>query len=87
MVNTTFKKNYTKQEREECFLWFEQHMNELPQKLYTIPSMRFSDLPKTVNRMISVLRQRMGPDRTFNGEFSILLLIRKHLMENGIIKS
>lgn len=86
VVNTQFKAKYTKQECKECFQWFERHFDELPQSLTSIRSMRFTNLPRTVRRMLNVLHNRMPEERIFNGEFSILLLIRQHLIEQEIIK-
>ena len=85
-LNTHFKPQFTEQEREECFQWFEQHMNELPQTMLPIRSIRITDLPRTVRRMVDVLRKRMTNDHTFSGEFSFLLLIREKLREGGLVK-
>jgi len=80
-VNTHFKPSYTQEEIEECFQWFEQHMDQLPATLHSIKSMRFNDLPATVARIIKVLRPRMKLGRTFNGEFALLLQIREKVEE------
>lgn len=85
-INIHYKKHYTDEEREECFQWFDKHMDQLPQTLEGIRSIRISDLPFTVSRMVSVLRNRMTAGRTFNGQFSILLLIREKLREQGFVK-
>ena len=86
VVNTQYKPNFTPQEREECFQWFERHMDELPQTMQSIRSLRIMNLPRTVRRMIDVLRKRMTDDHTFSGEFSILLLIRQALIAEGSVK-
>ena len=86
IVNTQFKANFSPQEREECFQWFERHMDELPQTMQSIRSIRIMNLPKTVRRMIEVLRKRMTGDHTFSGEFSLLLLIREKLIAEGSVK-
>ncbi len=85
IVNTQYKSSFTKQEREECFAWFERHFDELPQTMKSIRSIRVTNLPATVRRMINVLRKRMNEGHTFNGEFSLLLLIRQHLIEEGAV--
>lgn len=86
IVNNQFKKAYTKQECDECFQWYERHFDELPPSLSSIRSMRIPDLPRTVSRLLDVLRRRMPAERVFNGEFSLLLLIRQHLIDQAIIK-
>ena len=32
-INNHYKKQTTQQEREECYQWFEQHMDNLPKQL------------------------------------------------------
>lgn len=85
-LNTHYKPNYTEEECEECFQWFEQHMDELPPTLESIRSLRIMDLPHTIRRMINILRHNMGSIRTFGGEFALLQLIREKLIEEGSVK-
>lgn len=79
--NTHFKTVYTQAEREDCFQWFEEHMEQLPPQLLSIPSMRIHDLPATVKRMIQVLKKHMPDTTTYNGQFALLLFIRQKVME------
>lgn len=83
--NNQFKPIFTDEERKECFQWFEQHMDELPAEFSSIRSIRITDLPNTVRRMMTSLSHRNFSDGTFSGQFSLLLLIRHHLIEDGLL--
>lgn len=85
-LNTQFKTKYTKQECEECLQWYERHIDELPQSIDPIRALRIPNLQRTVRRLINVLKKRMPEERIFNGEFSILLIIREKLREQGLVK-
>lgn len=83
--NNQYKPIFTDEERQECFQWFEQHMDELPQAFNSVRSIRILDLPFTVRRMMTSLSHRNLSDGTFSGQFSLLLLIRRHLIDDGLL--
>lgn len=83
--NDQFKPTFTVEERQECFQWFEQHMDELPREFHAIRSIRILDLPMTIRCMMTKLSRRSLLDGTFSGQFSLLLLIRRHLIEDGLL--
>ncbi|MBQ7494793.1 MAG: hypothetical protein IJT75_03380 [Bacteroidaceae bacterium] len=82
-VNTFFKKHYTAEEISECMEWFQQRMDKLPATL-DFGSAHVADLPHTIRRMLTVLRNQMNDKGTYNGQFSVLLQIRKILKDSGI---
>ncbi len=77
--NTCFKNKYTKAEVEACCDWFMQHMDELPSSLTIDPSLRIPNLPFTVRQIMSHLQDRVPNLTVYNGQFSILLLIKDKL--------
>ncbi|MBQ6433672.1 MAG: hypothetical protein IJJ94_06995 [Bacteroidaceae bacterium] len=79
--NNHFKPTYTPEEAEECFSWFEQHIDELPASLQLSPSMNIPDLRTTVSTFVHKLRQRMGSNPTYSGQFAVLLMIREHIQK------
>lgn len=82
-LNTYFKKVVTPEESQECFRWFEEHMDRLPASL-SIGAMDMKDLPTTVRQLLISLRKHLGGNPTYNGLFAILQLIRSKLIEQGI---
>lgn len=80
-VNTLFKKLTTQQEREECFQWFEQHMDALPQQL-KVDCMKIPNVQSTVKRMITVLRKRMDNSGSYEGSFATLRFIQQAVRES-----
>ena len=79
--NTHFKEYYTSQEIEECFQWFEQHMDRLPDSLQLSPSTYFPRLRFSVDAMMQHLRNVMKNHRIYNGEFATLLFIREKVLQ------
>lgn len=75
-INNHFKKKTTPQEREECYQWFEQHMDRLPKQL-EIGSMSIDDVPSTAKRFIKIMRNQKADASIFEGQFAVLLLIRE----------
>lgn len=72
-----YKKNFLPAEREECFTWFESHMDRLPKELKIDKSMTTKDLPVTVKRLMTMLKCHYRDDSSVcNGYLSNLLLIR-----------
>ena len=82
-LNMFFKKVVTPEESEECFRWFDEHMDCLPASL-TIEAMDMKNLPTTVQRLLVSLRNHLGGNPTYNGLFAVLQLIRSKLIEQGI---
>lgn len=80
--NTFFKKQTTPKEREACFRWFEQHMDQLPSEL-EIPGMRIKDLPFCVQRMIQSQRVHLANSPLYEGNFALLRYIQDTLMKTG----
>lgn len=76
VTNNHFKKQTTLKEREECYQWFEQHMDSLPKQL-EIGSMSIDDVPKTVKRFIRKMRNQKEDASIFEGQFAVLLMIRE----------
>ena len=79
--NKYFKKEYTEQEMNECFEWFEQNKNRLPRTLELGDDMKVPDVPATVERMIHILRKRAEGRKVYSGFFANLLLIRHAIEE------
>lgn len=75
-LNAFFKKSYTSSEVDECFNWFQQHIDQLPATLSIEGGLIFPDLRNTVNQMMSHLKKRVKGSPVYNGQFSLLLLIR-----------
>ena len=82
-LNKFYKKQYTKEECNECFQWFEEHMAQLPQQL-EIQSLSFFDIPFMVKRNLIILRKTMPDNTTFNGQFALLLMLRDELKKQGL---
>ena len=80
--NTLFKPTFTPEEAEECFSWFEQHLDELPASLQLSPSMNITDVRTTVETFIHKLRQQMGSKTIYSGQFAVLLMIREHITKS-----
>ena len=79
--NTFFKRLYTEQERNELIQWFEQHIDELPQRMLIDKSIATNDLPKTVKSMTTVLRnQNLVKRSTYCGYMATLLRIRDQIV-------
>lgn len=82
-LNTFYKKVVTREEREECFRWFDEHMGRLPAS-FTIEAMDMPDLPTTVRHLLVSLRNHLDGNPTYNGLFAVLQLLRSKLIEQGI---
>lgn len=74
----TFKTQYSKEEVEEVINWFEERMEQLPRELQISNSMRTSNLPETVKKLIKFVVSN-EQTATFSGYASHLLLIRERL--------
>lgn len=83
--NTYYKKNVTEREREECFLWFERNIDQLPKQL-KIQGMNIPDLKFTVQRIIQSLRTQMNKTPILLGQFSLLLLIQERVRQTEDFK-
>lgn len=79
--NTFYKKQFTPKECEECFAWFDAHMEQLPPSFRVSPSIYISDLPSCVRAYVHKLRKQMGDNPNYSGQFSLLLLIRERLQQ------
>ncbi len=77
MQNTHYRTNFTAKELTECLDWMEQHIGELPATA-VLPAMKLDDVHRTVRRMVTVLRPRIG-NRTFYGQFAMLMYLREQL--------
>lgn len=80
--NTHFKPTFTPEEAEECFSWFEQHLDELPASLQLSPSMNIPDLRATVTTFVHKLRQQMSNKAIYSGQFAVLQMIREHIIKS-----
>lgn len=83
MDNAYFYKNtYTEAEMKELYEWFEAHMAELPQEMQLNDSSMIRNLPYTVQRMISMVRNHTNEGSTiYNGYIANLMLIRHRLQQ------
>ncbi|MCR4994972.1 MAG: hypothetical protein K6A32_06315 [Bacteroidales bacterium] len=79
MRNTFFKNNFKSEDFEECFNWYREHMNELPQGLYTIPGVRIKDLPSTITKILKALENRKM-NSPYYGMLSNLLYYRDEII-------
>lgn len=79
--NKHYKPAFTQEEMEECFSWFEQHLDELPPSLQLSPSLNIPDLRTTATNLVHKLRQQMGSRPVYSGQFAVLLMIREHIQE------
>lgn len=79
--NTHFKKTYTAEEVQECFRWFDEHVDELPASLQLSPSMFIADLHTCVHQFVNKLRAQMESKPVYSGQFALLLMIREHLQK------
>ncbi len=79
--NTQFKKGYTEQEIKECYAWFEQNMERLPQSLTLDKSMKIPNLHVTVPQMMHKLQHQLKRNSIFYGQFANLLYIKECLLK------
>lgn len=82
-LNKFYKKNFTQEECDKCFQWFEARMDKLPQQL-EVQSMKFYDLRYVVQRNVRILRRTMPDNPTYSGQFALLLMLREELMKQGL---
>lgn len=82
-IVNTYRKDFTPEEQAECLEWFEQHFDHLPENL-ELQSMSMPNLKQTVRNMLIKLRTRMG-NKTFFGEFAVLMEIRQRVEQQVII--
>lgn len=75
-INNHYKKQTTQQEREECYQWFEQHMDNLPKQL-EMGFMSINDVPRTAKRFIRKMRNQKENASIFEGQFAVLQMIRE----------
>lgn len=79
--NTFYKNEFTLEEREECYAWFEAHMHQLPPSFQLTPSMYIPNLPACVRMYIHKLKKQMRDNTNYSGLFSILLMLRQRLQQ------
>lgn len=79
--NKFYKKQTTPEEREECFQWFEQRMDRLPERL-KVDEKTIDDLQFTIRRLVKLLRVELPKSSIFEGQFSILQQIRDQLRQS-----
>jgi len=79
--NTFFKRKYTNEEAEECFAWFEEHLNDLPPSFKLSPSINFPNLRATLPAYIGKLRKQTITNASFSGQISILFMLRDRLSQ------
>ena len=75
-----FKNEYTPEELNELYAWFEQRMERLPKSLQIDEATYTGDLRRTVKSYIRLLRA-MGLTVSQSGYVAHLLLIRERLRE------
>ena len=75
-----FKPEYTSEELEELFGWFEQRMDRLPKSMQIDEATYTGDLRRTVKSYIRLLRT-MKLTVSQSGYVAHLLLIRERLRE------
>ena len=80
MKNLYYKKESTPEEREECFTWFEQNMDRLPKTL-KLDALDIQDLPFCVRRLIKSLKIHLVQASIYEGQLSLLRLIRQVLLQ------
>lgn len=80
-----FQPGYKKAEAEDVLVWFEEHLDRLPQTLQLNEATSTKNLPRTVEALMSVVKSREDMlDVTFSSYMSHLILIRQRLMEQGM---
>lgn len=78
-----YKTEYKEEEMQELFEWFEKHKEQLPKTLQIDDATSTSDLPRTVNSFIRLLKGlKLTPSNA--GYVAHLMLIRQRLREEGI---
>jgi hypothetical protein len=79
--NTFYKIQFTPEECEECYAWFEAHMQQLPPSFQLTPAMYIPDLPACVRMYVKKLRKQMRDNTSYSGQFSVLLMLRQRLQQ------
>ncbi len=79
----TFKPVFSRGEQKELMEWFEQRMDKLPKEIQINKSTRSTDLPRTVQAMIGVIKEK-GGSTAFSGYIAHLVLIRERLKMQGM---
>ncbi len=81
--NSTYKPQYTVAEIDEAFEWFSQNMDRLPATLKLSEGIEIPDVRQTVDRMLFHLHQRVKNNNIYSGQFSLLLEIRKAVLQQS----
>ncbi|MBQ7442828.1 MAG: hypothetical protein IJS59_03035 [Bacteroidaceae bacterium] len=82
--NPFFKPLFTDEQRNELIQWFDQHADELPQRMLIDKSIASNDLPRTVRSMTTVLRNQNTAKRsTYCGYMATLMRIRHELQHHA----
>lgn len=72
----------TEEVREECYQWFEQHMDELPKHIKLGDGIEIDDVPFTVRNMIQQLRfVKWERNKVYRGNFAFLRWIQEKCKE------
>ena len=72
----------TEEVREECYQWFEQHMDELPKRLQLGDGIVVEDVAQTAQAMIQQLRfVKWEYNKIYRGTFAFLRWIQEKSME------
>ena len=79
--NIYFKSKTTPEERNDCFMWFEQHMDRLPKQM-ELPGLNIVDLPRFVRRSIRSLKIHIMQSSLFEGQFALLQFVRETLRKD-----
>ena len=82
--NRFYKKEFTPEEYEECFAWFDARMDQLPPSLKLSPALTINDLPSCVRVYVHKLRKQARGNPNYNGQFALLLMMREHLQQLGL---
>lgn len=82
MINKHFKKEYTQEECDECFEWFETRKDRLPKKVMVPPCDYINDVQYYVTRSLGILKHRVPEQSAFSGEFSRMLCLREVLQRD-----
>ena len=79
--NIYFKPRTTPQERDECFRWYEEHMDRLPKSI-KVKGLNILNLPRFARRSIQSLKVHLNQSSVFEGQFSILRLVQETLRQD-----
>ena len=81
-INSTYKPEYKPAEIDEAIEWFEKNKDQLPASLMLGSGISIPDVKHTVEQMVVHLRERVKNSNIYSGQFSLLLEIRKRVLES-----